>query len=269
VLSAGAIKLESKRGLLGHAAAGALSAGVSLATGRPPDDAAGGALSAGAIKLESKRGLLGHAAAGAPSAGANEVESDGLLGHAAAGALSAGAVKLEGTGRPPGGAAAGALSASAVKLEGTGRPPGGAVADALSAGAVKLKGTRHSIGDVVEVRSRLAPTRSKARAARSAMRPPTHSRPTVPRSSAPTPTSTVRRRARRTASSSCSSVGPVYMRRAPSTVRDGHDAENPAYLFAKVFDKHRKFVHNLSGDTGSNYARRAKSIERRAAAKIK
>jgi hypothetical protein len=50
VLSAGAIKLESKRGLLGHAAAGALSAGVSLATGRPPDDAAGGALSAGAIK---------------------------------------------------------------------------------------------------------------------------------------------------------------------------------------------------------------------------
>jgi hypothetical protein len=59
------------------------------------------------------------------------------------------------------------------------------------------------------------------------------------------------------------------MRRAPSTVRDGHDAENPAYLFARVFDKHRKFVRNLSGDTGADYARRAKSVERRAAARGK
>jgi hypothetical protein len=59
------------------------------------------------------------------------------------------------------------------------------------------------------------------------------------------------------------------MRRAPGNVRDGHDAENPAYLFAKVFDKHRKFVRNLSDDAGANYAHRAKSIERRAAAKAK
>jgi hypothetical protein len=28
-------------------------------------------------------------------------------------------------------------------------------------------------------------------------------------------------------------------------------------------------VHNLSGDTGANYVRRAKSIERRAALKVK
>jgi hypothetical protein len=51
-------------------------------------------------------------------------------------------------------------------------------------------------------------------------------------------------------------------------------AENPANLFTNAldqqpFDKHRKFVHKLSGDTGANYAHRAKSIERRAAAKVK
>jgi len=54
----GAIQPESKRGLLGHAAAGALS------TGRPSGDEAVDALSGGAIKLESMRGLLNHAAAG-------------------------------------------------------------------------------------------------------------------------------------------------------------------------------------------------------------
>ena len=120
----------------------------------------------------------------------------GLLGHAAADALS--------IGRPPGNAAAGALSVSATKLKITGRPPGGAAAGALSACVTKLKGTYHSISDVALTRSRPAPTRSRARAARSAMRPPTRARPTA---------------------------------------------------------------HNLSGNTGANYARRAKSIERRAAAR--
>jgi len=56
------------------------------------------------------------------------------------------------------------------------------------------------------------------------------------------------------------------------TVAHVPTAENPADLFTKVlnkqpFEKHRKFVHNLSGDTGADYARRAKSIERRAAAR--
>jgi len=78
---AGAIKPESKRGLLGYAAAGALSTDHQLG-----DDAAD-ALSAG-IKHESKRGQLGHAAASALS-----------------------------TGRPPGDEAAGALSEGAVKPE--------------------------------------------------------------------------------------------------------------------------------------------------------
>jgi len=119
-----------------------------------------------------------------------------LLGHAAADALS--------TGRPPGNAAAGALPVSATKLKITGRPPGGAAAGALSTCVTKLKGTHHSISDVALTRSRPAPTRSRACAARSAMRPPTRARPTE-----------------------------------------------------------RKF----SGDTSTNYARRAKSIERRSAAK--
>jgi len=52
-------------------------------------------------------------------------------------------------------------------------------------------------------------------------------------------------------------LGVVTVARAPT-------AENPADIFTKVldkqpFDKHRKFVHNLSGDTGANYACRAKS----------
>jgi len=55
------------------------------------------------------------------------------------------------------------------------------------------------------------------------------------------------------------------------TVAHVPTAENLADLFTKVldkqpFDKHRKFVHNLSGDTGASYARRAKSIEWHAAA---
>jgi len=65
-LSAGAIKIESERGLLGPAAASALSAGTITkleSTGRPPNDAAADTLSAGANKPESKRGRLGHAAA--------------------------------------------------------------------------------------------------------------------------------------------------------------------------------------------------------------
>jgi len=177
-LSAGAIKIESERGLLGPVAASALSAGTITkleSTGRPPNDAAADTLSAGANKPESKRGRLGHAAA------------DELP-----------------TGRPPSNAAAGALPVSATKLKITGRPPGGAAAGALSTCITKLKGTHHSISDVALTRSRPAPTRSRARAARSAMRP--------------------LMRARLTA-------------------------------------------HNLSGDTGANYARRAKSIDRRAAAK--
>jgi len=57
-----------------------------------------------------------------------------------------------------------------------------------------------------------------------------------------------------------------------TTVAHVPTAENPANLFTKVldkqpFEKHRKFVHNLSGDTGAHYARRAKSIERRAMAR--
>jgi len=109
--------------------------------------------------------------------GASELESKcGLLGHAATDALS------------------------------TGRPPGNAAAGALSACVTKLKGTHHSISDVALTRltrSRPALTRSRARAARSAMRPPTRARPTA---------------------------------------------------------------HKLSGNTGTNYARRAESTERRAAA---
>jgi hypothetical protein len=58
------------------------------------------------------------------------------------------------------------------------------------------------------------------------------------------------------------------------TVAHVPTAENPADLFTKVldkqpFDKHRKFVHNLLGDTGADYARRVKSVERRAVARGK
>jgi len=138
-LSTGANDIKSKHGLLGHAAAGALSTGAITieSTGRPPDDAATGVLSAGAIKIESKRGLLGHAAP-SPSA------------------LSAGAIiKIESTGCPPDNAAADTLSAGANELESkcgllghaaadallTGRPPGNGAADALSAGATRIEGT--------------------------------------------------------------------------------------------------------------------------------
>jgi len=246
-LLAGVIKLESERGLLDHAAAGAPSADAIIkleSTGRPPDDAAADTLSAGANELESRRGPPGGAAAGALSAGAIKLESVyGLLDHAAADTLSAGAIiKLKSTGRPlddaaadtlsaganepeskrgrlghtaadelstgrlrpPGNAPAGALSVSATKLKITGRPPGGAATGALSSCVTKLKGTHHSISNVAQTRSRPAPMRSRARAARSAMRPPTRARPTA---------------------------------------------------------------HKFSGDTSTNYARRAKSIERRAAAK--
>jgi len=68
------IKPESKRVLLGHAAAGALS------TGHPLGSEAADALSAGAIKLES---MPGH-----------------LPGDKAADALSAGAIKLGEQARP-------------------------------------------------------------------------------------------------------------------------------------------------------------------------
>jgi len=248
-LSAGAIKLESTGRPPDDAAAGALSAGAIKSnasvtagteagiasgfsdappetsaeappTGRPPDDAAAGALSAGAIKIESERGLLGPAAASALSAGTiTKLESTGRPpNNAAADTLSAGANKPESKrgrlghaaadellmGRPPGNAAAGALPVSATKLKITGRPPGGAAAGALSTCVTKLKGTHHSISDVALTRSRPAPTRSRARAARSAMRPPTRAEPTE---------------------------------------------------------------HKFSGDTSTNHARRAKSIERRAAAK--
>jgi len=54
----------------GDTAAGALSTGKLESRRGLPGGAAAGAISAGAIKLESKCGLLGHAAAGAPSAGA-------------------------------------------------------------------------------------------------------------------------------------------------------------------------------------------------------
>jgi len=66
-------------------------------TGRPPDDAAAGALSPGAIKTESEHGLLGPAAASALSAGT--------------------ITKLESTGRPPNDVAADTLSAGANKPE--------------------------------------------------------------------------------------------------------------------------------------------------------
>ena len=85
--------------------------GFSLATGRPPNNTAAGALSTG--KLESRRGPPGGAAAGAVSAGAPKLECS-----------------------PPDGAAAGALSAGAIKLESTGRPTDAAAASALSAGTI-------------------------------------------------------------------------------------------------------------------------------------
>ena len=109
-----------------------------------------------------------------------------------------------GAGRPRGDAAAGALSTGAIKIESKRGLLSHAAASTLSVCVTKLKGTHHSISNVALTRSRSAPTRSRARAARSATWPPTRARP---------------------------------------------------------------MAHNLSGDTGTNYARRAKSTERRAAAR--